>query len=173
MEDFLKANSFDGSIAITLSDGTKVGLNTLKDPPAATAQDIRNVVAAFLKLVENLDKRLAVVKGRTTGEQWASTLPGPQGGDIPRRKSVNPGAPGDSGARAPITNDDIYVLDPNRAALVLMGHTFVQSDLGACQIICLCQDLLYLLGLFHVKAHLSVHSSLSLKRLPSLFLLLL
>ena len=73
----IKTNSIDGSIVVTLSDGTKVGLTTLKDPPGATAQDIRNVVTALLKMVENLDKRLAALEKKIGegGTLDAGTLP--------------------------------------------------------------------------------------------------
>jgi hypothetical protein len=64
MEEFVKYSTADGSAIITLSDGTKVGLLTLKEPPGATAQDLRNVVGAFLKMVENLDKRIAALEKR-------------------------------------------------------------------------------------------------------------
>jgi hypothetical protein len=67
--EFLKTSPLDGSAIVTLSDGTKVGIPNLKEPPAVTAQEIRIVVRRLLKVVENLDKRLAVVEGRSGPSQ--------------------------------------------------------------------------------------------------------
>lgn len=52
----------NGSAEITLSDGTKVAIPSLKEPFGATAQDIENMLSALLEMVGNLDKRLAALE---------------------------------------------------------------------------------------------------------------
>jgi hypothetical protein len=65
MEESLRTSIVDSSVIITLSNGTKVGLRTLKDQPDATARMLETYVMALPKVVNDLDKRLAAIEGRS------------------------------------------------------------------------------------------------------------